>query len=138
MVEEIPARQPHYNAHPSGVECIELCQYFGFNLGSAFKYLWRWRDKDSMLMDLEKAQVYLGFELRRRKANIKTCEKEPPWDAFVLAYDRWDAAEPISRIKLVMADIVMCAFKPNFIGLEVCQFTLQTEIDQVRKAMLAK
>ncbi len=32
---------PHYNKHPSGVECVEISELLGFNLGNAFKYLFR-------------------------------------------------------------------------------------------------
>lgn len=29
----------HYNAHPSGVECITVAEHFNFNIGNAIKYL---------------------------------------------------------------------------------------------------
>ena len=48
----------HYNQHPSGVEVIEVCRHMVFDLGSAFKYLLRWQDKDG-LKDLRKAVWYL-------------------------------------------------------------------------------
>lgn len=32
---------PRHYAHPSGVECIEIAEHLGFNLGNAFKYVWR-------------------------------------------------------------------------------------------------
>lgn len=31
----------HYNAHPSGIECIDIVERMTFNLGNATKYLWR-------------------------------------------------------------------------------------------------
>ena len=30
---------PHYNGHPSGVECITIVEHMGFNLGNAIKYI---------------------------------------------------------------------------------------------------
>lgn len=53
-------RPAHYNKHPSGVECIEIAEYMGFNLGNAFKYLWRGGLKNSSAsQDYEKALWYL-------------------------------------------------------------------------------
>ena|SRR5690349_524392 len=57
---DIVQRPKHYNAHPSGVECIEIAEYMGFNLGNAFKYLWRAGLKaEDSTQDLEKALWYL-------------------------------------------------------------------------------
>lgn len=52
---------PHYTAHKSGVECIEIAEYLGYCLGNAFKYIWRagLKDSSSRLEDLKKAQWYL-------------------------------------------------------------------------------
>lgn len=49
----------HYNAHPSGIEAIEVCEGVSFNLGSAIKYLWRAGLKGSAETDLRKALWYL-------------------------------------------------------------------------------
>jgi hypothetical protein len=32
---------PHYRAHASGVECIEITEHMNFCLGNAVKYIWR-------------------------------------------------------------------------------------------------
>ncbi len=32
---------PHYNSHPSGVECIEITEHYNFCVGNAIKYVWR-------------------------------------------------------------------------------------------------
>lgn len=32
---------PHYNNHPSGIECIQITRHMNFNIGNAVKYLWR-------------------------------------------------------------------------------------------------
>lgn len=31
----------HYTSHPSGIECIQITEHYGFNVGNAIKYLWR-------------------------------------------------------------------------------------------------
>ena len=34
-----PVNHPkHYNAHPSGVECVDVAEHYGFNVGNAIKY----------------------------------------------------------------------------------------------------
>lgn len=57
---------PHYNGHPSGVECIEVTERLPFNLGNAFKYVFRHRAKNGR-QDLEKARWYLARELERQQ-----------------------------------------------------------------------
>jgi hypothetical protein len=54
-----PVNHPrHYNAHPSGRECIEFTQHMDFLLGNAFKYVWRHHHKNGE-EDLRKALWYL-------------------------------------------------------------------------------
>jgi Protein of unknwon function (DUF3310) len=55
---------PHYNSHPSGIECIEITKHMNFNLGNAFKYLWRCNDKGKKIEDLEKAKFYIDQEIK--------------------------------------------------------------------------
>lgn len=57
----------HYNAHPSGIECIEVVRHMGFNLGNAVKYVWRADLKFDALEDLEKAVFYIQDEIEKRK-----------------------------------------------------------------------
>lgn len=60
----------HYNKHPSGVEAIEVCRYMNFNVGSAFKYVYRRGDKveagmtqaQAIQKDLDKALWYIHDE----------------------------------------------------------------------------
>lgn len=56
----------HYNAHPSGIECIDVVEHMGFNIGNAIKYLWRADLKGSALEDLQKAAWYVNREIERR------------------------------------------------------------------------
>ena len=58
---------PHYNKHPSGVECIEIVEHFGFNLGNAIKYIWRAGLKGETLPDLKKARWYVDREIAKRE-----------------------------------------------------------------------
>lgn len=57
---------PHYNSHPSGVECVTIAEHFNFNLGNALKYLWRAgvKSKDPV-EDLRKSAWYLAREIGR-------------------------------------------------------------------------
>jgi hypothetical protein len=64
-----PVNHPkHYTTHPSGVECIQITEHMGFNLGNAMKYLWRagLKDGEDELKDLKKAIWYINRELERR------------------------------------------------------------------------
>lgn len=48
---------PHYyNRHPSGVECINIIEWFNFNIGSAVKYIWRAGIKSSDTEIIERLQ----------------------------------------------------------------------------------
>ena len=64
-----PVNHPaHYTGHPSGVECIDITEHFGFSLGNAMKYIWRAGLKsDNAVEDLEKAVWYIQREIKRRK-----------------------------------------------------------------------
>ena len=57
---------PHYTAHPSGVECIQITEHMGFCLGNAVKYIWRADLKSDAITDLEKARWYIDREIQRR------------------------------------------------------------------------
>jgi hypothetical protein len=63
--EERVDHPKHYNAHPSGVECIEIAEWLPFNLGNALKYLWRSPHKGTSVEDLKKAAWYLRREQQR-------------------------------------------------------------------------
>ena len=57
----------HYNAHPSGIECIQVVEHMSFNLGNALKYIWRADEKGNALEDLKKAEWYIKREIARRE-----------------------------------------------------------------------
>ena len=56
----------HYNTHPSGIECIQITEHMGFNLGNAVKYIWRADEKGNALEDLKKAAWYIDREIQKR------------------------------------------------------------------------
>ena len=56
---------PHYKAHPSGIEAIQVCEGFNFNLGCAIKYIWRAGLKGDVLEDLKKGRWYIDREIAR-------------------------------------------------------------------------
>jgi hypothetical protein len=58
---------PHYTAHPTGIECIDIVEHFPFNIGNAIKYLWREGLKESSIQDLQKAEWYVKREIERRQ-----------------------------------------------------------------------
>jgi hypothetical protein len=66
MNPDVVDHPPHYTSHPSGVECIAITEHMGFNLGNAFKYIWRADLKGNDLEDLRKAAWYLDREINRR------------------------------------------------------------------------
>lgn len=55
----------HYNAHPSGFECLDVVRHMNFNLGNVVKYVWRADEKGDRLTDLRKAAFYLADEIKR-------------------------------------------------------------------------
>lgn len=57
----------HYTSDPSGVECIEITRHRNFNIGNAFKYLWRagLKDDKKTVEDLKKAIFYISDEINR-------------------------------------------------------------------------
>lgn len=62
-----PVNHPaHYQAHPSGVECIQITEHMDFLLGNVIKYVWRAEMKNGV-QDLEKARWYLDRAINNRK-----------------------------------------------------------------------
>lgn len=57
----------HYNAHPAGIECIDVIEPMSFNVGSAIKYLWRagLKPGEDVQTDLDKAIWYITREKER-------------------------------------------------------------------------
>lgn len=76
MKEDKVNHPKHYTSHPSGVECIEITQYYDFSIGNAIKYLWRhglkneegMSEEDIAIQDLEKAIWYINNEIKLIKS----------------------------------------------------------------------
>ena len=68
MITPDPVNHPiHYIEHPSGIECIQITEHMGFNLGNAIKYVWRADLKNDALEDLRKAAWYITREIQKRE-----------------------------------------------------------------------
>ncbi len=70
MADDIINHPKHYTQHPSGVECIQITEHMGFNLGNAVKYIWRADLKNNAVEDLEKAAWYVARELAKRRGEV--------------------------------------------------------------------
>ena len=55
-----------YTSHPSGVECIQITEHMGFNMGNALKYIWRADLKEDAIKDMRKAMWYIQREIDLR------------------------------------------------------------------------
>lgn len=71
MAEDRVNHPDHYTSHPSGIECVEIAEHLGFNLGNALKYVWRHRGKGNPTEDIRKALWYLQRE-------VKSLAHKPP------------------------------------------------------------
>jgi len=58
---------PDHYQDKSGIECIEIARHRTFNIGNAFKYLWRAgiKNQDTQIEDLKKAIWYIEDEIKR-------------------------------------------------------------------------
>lgn len=72
MKKHDPVNHPkHYTDHPSGIECIQITEHMGFNLGNAVKYIWRCDLKKDAIEDLEKSVWYIQREISKRKKELE-------------------------------------------------------------------
>jgi hypothetical protein len=68
-----PVNKPsHYTSHPSGIDCIQITEHMGFNLGNAIKYIWRADLKNDSMEDLRKAEWYIRREIQKRTPTMKS------------------------------------------------------------------
>lgn len=95
MGEEADAvnHPPHYVSHPSGIECIQITEHMGFNLGNAVKYIWRADLKGAAVEDLRKAAWYVEREIALRESCPRCHERVPEDGRYVDEQRRyWHAA----------------------------------------------
>lgn len=108
---------PHYTAHPSGVECIEITRNLTFNVGNAVKYVWRAEAKNGR-QDLEKAQWYLRDALCNRQfafilggfskcghllANVSEAEHDPVRQNFFDAIGAGDLNGALNAVERMLS-----------------------------------
>jgi hypothetical protein len=67
---DVVNKPPHYTEHPSGIECIQVTEHMGFNLGNAIKYIWRCDLKKDAIEDLKKAKWYIEREIQKRTKSV--------------------------------------------------------------------
>jgi hypothetical protein len=74
-MQDIVNRPKHYTSHPSGIDCIQITEHMGFNLGNAIKYIWRCDLKKNDIEDLKKALWYVQREIEKRTKLEEECGK---------------------------------------------------------------
>jgi hypothetical protein len=96
----------HYTSHKSGVECIQVTEHMGFNLGNAVKYLWRADLKADAVEDMRKAVWYIEREIAKRvqhDAAAAPCAPAAP----VESWRPWAGGDcpvsPMVRVELRLA-----------------------------------
>lgn len=127
-------KPPHYRAHGSGVECIDITEHLSFCLGNAIKYLWRADQKGSRTQDLQKAAWYLHREIALIYEAPTDIRRSYP--AFLR-----DTLAKVIRYepgKTVLADVLAeLAGDINQVGvstLTAMQMRVELEIEQAIKA----
>jgi hypothetical protein len=86
----------HYNAHPSGIECIDVAQHCQFSLGNALKYIWRFEHKNKdQGPDLLKAKWYLRNVIETGQARV------PPHKARLLLQTVIDGETNLVRAEML-------------------------------------
>lgn len=72
-MKDIVDHPKHYTSSPAKcskcgerIECIDVVEHLGFNIGNAAKYLWRADHKGNPLEDLQKAAWYIAREIDKR------------------------------------------------------------------------
>lgn len=65
----------YYCHHPSGCECIQITEHYGFCIGNAIKYLWRAglkedADKTTVEKEIEDLQKAIWY-INRHISNLK-------------------------------------------------------------------
>jgi len=93
-------KAPHYNEHPSGIECIDVVRHMNFNCGSIIKYIWRNGKKtnEDAIKDLKKAQFYINDEIKRLE-NLET--KIPTkYERFINQLPDFNIDRPVKGVKV--------------------------------------
>lgn len=86
-----PVNHPkHYTEHPSGIECIQVTEHMGFNLGNSLKYIWRCDLKSDAIEDLKKARWYIDREILKREREQHGKNQQEQNESME---EEWDGAQ---------------------------------------------
>ena len=84
-----------------GVEPIDICQHFNFNIGNALKYLMRkgktengMTDTEQRIQDLLKAQFYIDYEIINLRRQIAEAEADDI-SSSVKVGEHWSSVEDV-------------------------------------------
>lgn len=100
ILEGMPAMKEQHAALIRELNTLAVAEQMGFNLGNAFKYLWRRDQKIDAIEDMKKARWYLSREIKRLKRAM--LEQRAHFEA-------WSMHEPESELKQAMAEIFIGA-----------------------------
>lgn len=90
-----------------GAECIEFSRHFSFDVGNAFKYVWRCLDKGTTVQDLDKAIFYLNDHVSRIYYLKAYCDE----DALEDLVDRLYAAEGETAFEKKQLEVLRCIYE---------------------------
>lgn len=130
----------HYNAHPSGIEVIDICERMGFNLGNAFKYMARADHKGRVAEDFRKAAWYVQRSLDVEGIDIPL---KPLLDVkFVELKEKWMAAEQdkirhalYTKLFLIISGYTSKVARGVFVSLDEPGCVLYNELISVLKGL---
>lgn len=94
-MENDPVKAPAHYLHPSGVEVIDITKHESFLRGNILKYVMRAPYKGRELEDLQKAQMYLEWEIARIKREQEELADEMTGPKLIVASlaEGWDTED---------------------------------------------
>ena len=98
----------HYTGVTAEIECIDIARHLNFQLGNAFKYVWRAgkKDSDKEIEDLKKALWYLEDSIQHGYNNLTQCDITIALTAIVTNHDeshRADVLRDIASQRIISA-----------------------------------
>ena len=97
---DVVQKAAHYNVHPSGVEAILIVRHLSFDLGNCFKYVFRFKGKESV-RSLKSALYYFNDHVREDLPDISD--------------KQWSTLQPLlKRVREAEKDGLVLAFMVKF------------------------
>lgn len=100
----------HYTGVTAEIECIDIARHLNFQLGNAFKYVWRAGKKGGKgkeIEDLKKALWYLEDSIKNGYNNLDQCDDLAPGLASIVTRGddspRGDILRDIAARRIVAA-----------------------------------